>query len=115
MLAPANPISAPAQAKRTERGLHAFSPRVLDALAPAAIVTQSAAEFVLVDLITDDRHLDAAKQLLALFEGKPDLLRRQIGNRSHDRADVASGGPIVVVQSDLYPNRPFHGIPSFER
>jgi len=63
----------------------------------------------------DDRHLDATKQLLAFFEGKPDLLRRQIGNRSRDRADVASGGPIVVVQSDLYPNRPFHGIPSFEK
>ena len=35
----ANPASTPAQAKGTERGLHAFSPRVLDALVPAATVT----------------------------------------------------------------------------
>ena len=110
----ANPASTPAQAKGTERGLHAFPPRVLDALAPAAIVTQSAAEFVPVDLITDDRHLDAAKQLLPFFESKADLLRRQISNRSRDRADVARAGPIAV-QGNLYPNRPFHGVPSLER
>jgi hypothetical protein len=110
----ANPVSTPAQAKGTERGLHALSPRILNALVPAAIVTQSASEFVPVDLITNDRHLDAPKQFLALFESKPDLLRRQIGNRSRDRADFVRGGPFGA-QGSLYPNRPFHGVPSFER
>ena len=70
--------------------------------------------WVPVDLITNDRHLDATKQLLAFFEGKPDLLRRQVGNRSCDRADVLRGGPIAV-QGNLYPNRSFHGVLSFER
>jgi hypothetical protein len=103
----------PRKRKAPNAGLHALSPRILDALVPAAIVTQSASEFVPVDLITNDRHLDAPKQFLAFFEGKPDLLRRQIGNRSRDRADFVRGGPFGA-QGSLYPNRPFRGNPSFE-
>jgi hypothetical protein len=47
------------------------------------------AEFVSTSLPCDDFHLDAAQQLLALLQGKPQLLGVEIGNWSSYRADVA--------------------------
>ena len=38
--------------------------------------------------VTANRHVACTDMLLALFESQSDLLRRQIGDRSGDRADV---------------------------
>jgi hypothetical protein len=60
-----------------------------------------------VGLASNNLNLDSAQPLLALLESQPNLLRRQVGDRASNRADVV-GDWRIAVGRQLNPDRPFH-------
>jgi hypothetical protein len=60
-------------------------------------------------LTADYLDLYPTQQLLAVFEGQPDLLWGQIGDGACDRADVL-GNWLDTVRRQLNPDRPLHGV-----
>jgi hypothetical protein len=59
-----------------------------------------------VRLAANDLDLDSAQQLLAFLESQSDLLRRQVGDRLSDPADVVRDWR-VGIGGQLKADRPF--------
>src|SRR5258708_3676521 len=105
--AAARPVPPTAKSEGTEYCLNAFGSDILNALRSATFNARLSAQGVGVRLTVNYLDLHSAQQLLTLFESQPDLLRRQIGDRASDCANVV-GDWRVTVWRQLNPDRPFH-------
>ena len=105
--AAAGPIPASAKPEGAEYCLNAFGPDVLEALRSPAIHARSSAEGIGVRLAANDLDLHSAQQLLTFLNSQPDLLRRQVGDWSSDRANFV-GDWRVSIRPQLKADRPFH-------
>jgi hypothetical protein len=101
------PVSSTSKSERAKYRLNAFGANILDALRAAAVYARPATQGVSVSLASNYLDLDSAQQLLALLEGQPDLLRRQVSDRASNRANLIADRGIAVWRQ-LNPDRPFH-------